>query len=411
MMMKSPKDGLLRVAAPFIAALFAWLAAVSPIVANLAAPAGRGAGATFEILQVGKTIYHHVQVRSVTARTLMISHAGGLSSIRLRDLSPELQVAFGYSPSAEAAADATLTAAQDEAEQKRSKEGPARAGAKRAPGNAQFDSLLQNFGQPPEIRPSVDLRPQFLDLALNVKNQGPRPSCAVFAIVSALEFQNAQLSGQAERFSEEYLVWATCKILNRTPRARPDADPAGAETENSEKLDGADEGFALPVVVTALRTYGIPLQSSMPYTFAKTIATADPPRAVLDEARNHRRVSVVPLPGRDQATRLANLIQALDAGIPVAIGLRWPSWRSLRTGYLSGQTPRAGDGHAVTIVGYENKTGAIKDTVFIFKNSWGVKWGAGGYGYATYGYLITNLGDTALLEVEPAPTQNAARRP
>ena len=68
-----------------------------------------------------------------------------------------------------------------------------------------------------------------------------------------------------------------------------------------------------------------------------------------------------------------------------------------------------GSGHAVTIVGYENKTGAIKDTVFIFKNSWGVKWGAGGYGFASYDYLERNLAETALLEVQPTGTRKPPR--
>ncbi len=380
------------------------LATASFATAAAAAAARLDVGATFETLQVGKIIYQHVEVRSLNARSLMIVHSGGLVSVRLRDLTPELQAAFGYNPAAEATADA----AQAVATQKQAKENAARSllsETKRSKVPTPFDNLLQSFGQSPEIRPNVDLRPKFFDLGLNVKNQGPRPSCAVFAIVSALEYQNAQLTGQAERFSEEYLVWATCKILKRPPRVRPDS--GGNETDDSSSLDNADEGFALSEVVTALRTYGIPLQASLPYSFAKTMA-ADPPPAVLDEARNHRRVSIVALPGRDQATRIANLIQALNAGVPVAVGLQWPAWQTLRTGYVSKQTPKAGTGHAVTVVGYENKTGAIADTVFIFKNSWGVKWGAGGYGYITYGYLNLNLGDTALLEVGPAENPKSA---
>src|SRR3954462_14653037 len=74
------------------------------VAAEVASPAKLGAGAAFETLQAGKTTYQNVKVRSVNARTLMISHAGGIASIRLRDLSPELQAAFGYDPEVEAAA-------------------------------------------------------------------------------------------------------------------------------------------------------------------------------------------------------------------------------------------------------------------------------------------------------------------
>ena len=88
----------LRCWAAIIAGLFAWLCVT---VADGQTPARLGAGATFDSLPAGKTTYQHVQVRSVNARTMMISHAGGIASVRLRDLSPELQAAFGYDPAAE----------------------------------------------------------------------------------------------------------------------------------------------------------------------------------------------------------------------------------------------------------------------------------------------------------------------
>lgn len=367
-----------------------------PFAADPIATQPLGAGAVFETLQIASgTVYRDVKVRSVNNRTLMISHAGGLAAVRLRDLPRDLQIAFGYSAEAEAAADAMLRQAQA-LQQKRIEEQLVlkKRSRQAASDSSEFDQLLQRFGRPVELTAGVDLRPRFFELALNVKNQGRRPSCAIFAIVSALEYQNALLSGRVERFSEEYLLWATCKTLNRAPRARPDM-PAGADEESPENLDNADEGFALSEVVTALRAYGIPLQESLPYSFLSTAPTPE----VMEEARNRRRVSVVALPGHDRSMVLANLIHALHAGVPVAVGMRWPAGRTMNTSYLNAQIPRDQGGHAVTIVGYENKTGAIGDTVFIFKNSWGAKWGAAGFGYATYRYLFNNLTDTALLEV------------
>lgn len=378
----------------------AGLGLIAPVSAFADEPANKRSivGATFDTLQVGKTTYQRVQVRSINARTLVISHSGGIASIRLRDLSAEQQAAFGYDPAADASAESALRDAQSRSEQERAKQAQLRTETtKTTTSAARLDRLMQSFGRPPEVRPNVDLRPKYFELGLNVKNQGIRPSCAVFAIVSALEFQNAQITGKPELFSEEYLLWATCKTLNRPPRVAPVDETAEPDSRGSKEVE--DEGFALSEVVTALRAYGIPLQTRMPYLFGRGKQVDDPPRDVVEEARAHQRVSVYALPGRDQPARLGNLVQALNEGVPVAVGMRWPPSRLLAGGYLSEQKPRTDGGHAVTLVGYENKTGVITDTVFIFKNSWGIRWGSGGYGYATYAYMTNNLMDAAVLEV------------
>ena len=106
------------------------------------------------------------------------------------------------------------------------------------------------------------------------------------------------------------------------------------------------------------------------------------------------------MPGRDAPARIDNIILALNAGTPVAVGLRWPNYRTVRTGFLSEQIPAAGIAHAVTFVGYENAGGQVENTVFVFKNSFGPIWGEGGYGRVTYSYLRNHLLVAALLEVE-----------
>ena len=71
------------------------------------------AGASLESLQAGATTYHHVKVLSINARTIMIMHSGGMASVRLRDLPPELQSRFGYNSAADATADAALQHANE----------------------------------------------------------------------------------------------------------------------------------------------------------------------------------------------------------------------------------------------------------------------------------------------------------
>lgn len=369
----------LRLAACFLLLAACGLAADAPITA----------GSHLDDLTVGAITYHQVVVRSVNVRTVMITHSGGMASIRLHDLSPEWQARFHYDAAAEAAADEAARNAPPPPPVVHRAKPPALKGPSR------IDALLLKFGQPATVQTEVDLRPRFFELELGVKSQGSRPSCAVFAIVSALEFQNAELAGKVEKFSEEYLIWAVRKTTRRLPAAN---SPAPAEAGES---DYQDEGFALGEVVAALRAYGIPLQASMPNTFgSKMNSIGDPAPAIVQEARNHQRVFVQQLPGRDRATLLNNLVQALNAGVPIAVGMNWPGTRVVN-GFIGAQKGAPDRGHAVTIVGYKSATGRIEDAYFIFKNSWGPRWGQGGYGTVTYGYLLHYLNDAILLEVQP----------
>jgi hypothetical protein len=359
-------------------------------------------GSTLDSLTAGQVTYTQVRIRTVSAQTVMIQHEGGIASLRLKDLPPALQQRFGYDADAAAAeaekqkaAAATAQAQRQSqlAEQKKAHAARLAARAAAVPEESPFDHLLGSFGQSPEVRDKVDLRSRYNELGLWIKNQGARPSCAVFAIVSALEYQSAELSSKAERFSEEYLLWAVRKTLNRAARVI-DNSTAG------EGLEPEDEGFALTEVVTALRSYGIVPRERVPYRHDGTPLETPTPE-IIAEARSSRRVSVHIIPGRDGATLTANVIHALNAGLPVPVGMAWPVEYNWRTGYLDRQRVHADGGHAVTLVGYTSKSGRLEDTVFTFKNSWGTRWGIDGYGSATYEFLSNHLHSAVLLEVLP----------
>ncbi|MFH1500131.1 MAG: C1 family peptidase [Verrucomicrobiota bacterium] len=348
-------------------------------------------GTRIESLPAGKRSYTDVTVRSVNAATVVITHSGGLASVPLSDLPAEWQRRFDYDP---AAAEAAI-----EATKSRPVESPTTAlpstTANRA--TTPLEDLLLSLGEPATLRKDVDLRSRFFEYGLYPKDQGRRPSCSVFAVVSALEFQNATLVGQAEKFSEEYLIWATRKVLGQTRPA------AVAETEDEETAQ--DAGFSLSEVVTALRTYGVPRQSDMPNTFGSSMRDiAEPDAGLIEQARSVRQVAIHRIPARENAQAINGLVHALNAGVPPAVGLRWPHERSIRNGYLSRQQPVEGYAHAVTLVGYRCETGRIEDAVFIFKNSWGPRWGQGGFGMATWEYLHNNLQVAVVLDVQTGGT-------
>ena len=379
-----------------------WLTAPTPLAAaDSTLIASPHAGETFAELRVGTRTYTQVVVRTVSARTLSFTHAGGLASVNLRELSPELQTHFGYDPAAAAAAERLLEEKTAEMLRRQRAEKQREQVHRTAVLQSKYERLIQTFGTAPAVRPEVDLRPRFFQLNLFVKDQGLRPSCSVFAVVSALEYLNAELSGNAEKLSEEYLIWATRKATHRTA-APGDATAETATAPEPTNADKKDAGFSLGDVVTALRGYGIPLQSSMPNTFGLKMGDiADPAPSIVEEARSRRRVSIHGIPGTDTATAIANLVHALNAGIPIPIGLRWPHYSTLRTGYLNEQKPILDYAHAVTLVGYRCPTGKLADTIFVFKNSYGHAWGQAGYGFVSARYLLTNLLGAALIEMQP----------
>lgn len=344
-------------------------------------------GDRLEVLEVGEKKYEDVVIRSISARTVLFTHRGGMASVKLADLPQAWRRGFGYDPVAEQASDLAQERGRRERQARLAKAAAARKAAKENQAKSKFERALRAFGNPAKLpKDGVDLRPRFRELGLYAKDQGRRPSCAVFAVVSAMEFIHAENTGRVDKFSEEYLIWATMKSINRPVE------------ERMRTGDDADSGFALTEVVTALRSYGIPLHSSMPNTIGRRTNTVDePPAETIAEARARTQGAVHRVPGRDNATRLNNIVQALNAGLPVTIGTGWPQFHNMRAALLNTQNPSYS--HAVTLVGYRCSTGRLEDATFIFKNSWGPRWGANGYGYATYAYLVQHLHTAVMLEI------------
>jgi len=54
------------------------------------------------------------------------------------------------------------------------------------------------------------------------------------------------------------------------------------------------------------------------------------------------------------------------------------------------------------LVGYESTNGQVDGLRFVFKNSYGIRWGTGGYGFAEIEYLRRHLYDAVVLEMRPS---------
>ncbi|WOO41261.1 C1 family peptidase [Rubellicoccus peritrichatus] len=343
-----------------------------------------GAIAEFAELKANGVIYRKVVVTQVTEQAIIIRHSRGIAQVLLKDLKPELQKQFGYDSER---VEAYL--ADREKREQRALKKVTTAQRTPSPSSTPADRVLASFGTHPDYKERVDLRPDFTALKLHTKDQGRRPSCAVFAVVGALEFENAKTADQPEKFSEEYLIWATRESLGIRSEADKDFDP---------NQDG-DLGFSLIEVVQALRSYGILDSASMPNTFGKSMAAIEEPdEKLISDARTRRKVSSYFITGRGNEAKVDNIVHALNENIPVVIGLGWPNSATLRSApILSKQKPLYG--HAVTLVGYKNESGDPSEMLFQFKNSWGTGWGINGHGWITREYLEKNLNSAAFLEV------------
>lgn len=335
-----------------------------------------------ETWDAGEVTYENVRIREITPATVTIFHAGGIAQLQLQDLPWDLQKRFNYE--AETAEQwRSSEARRIEEEITAAREATAATRDRIARENSR---KARRSSQPKVISPDqvvfheeVDLRPRYREMGLFLKNQGRRPSCSIFALVSALEYEQGQMSGRAERLSEEFLIWATLQMHPGIP---------------------LDTAFSFTEVITALQTYGVPTHTEMPNTYGKGMARIEPEASVITSARERR--SAIPVWFRsDDPHLIERLVSVLNQEKPIVIGVRWPSWHRLRRNFLlDTQPPLEGAGHAVTLIGYRNPSGDPEATTFIFRNSYGNQWGNGGCGLISAEYLQRNLLGAFFMKVE-----------
>jgi C1A family cysteine protease len=208
-------------------------------------------------------------------------------------------------------------------------------------------------GAPDVIDHTCDLLP--------VRDQGRRGTCLAFAATAVHEHARRLRRGTASsELSVELLFWR-CKQLDGAP--------------------GRD-GTIFTAARDALGDPGQCAETLWPYDPTRSHANgyAPPPAATQPEQLRRSTSGVLPATV-DSATA------ALRKGTTVLVGIElWDAFYECRTSWL--QAPdRDIDGarHAVCLVGVDDARSLIK-----LRNSWGTRWGDGGYAW---------LGATALAAV------------
>ncbi|MBN2451061.1 MAG: C1 family peptidase [Lentisphaeria bacterium] len=258
--------------------------------------------------------------------------------------------------------------------------------------------LAAGGGAGEELPSGVDLRPQFAALGLTPKSQGRRGCCSLFAITGLLEFEHARRAdGEATRFSEEFLNWASHRSNGR-----------------------ATDGSFFADAVRGVAMFGICREALMPYAAVYAPGT-EPSSEALADALGRRRLRACWIKRWDVRSgmteaMLAEIRRQLAGGHPVAIGMRWPRKEQYDPQHvLAVPGPEdVFDGHSVILVGYDDRRPGERGGAFLFRNSSGGAWRDGGYAWLPYAYAEAYGNDALSVRVaegEPWPSNRGACRP
>lgn len=156
---------------------------------------------------------------------------------------------------------------------------------------------------------------------------------------------------------------------------------------NERLIEGTvmhDSGAELRNGMKAINRWGICSEQSWSYDISKF--RVKPSRAAYNEASRKKIIDYARIP-----QSLTHLKSVLAQNDPFVFGFSvYESFESdqvAQTGIMSMPNPRENmmGGHAVLAVGYDDSR-----SVFIIRNSWGVRWGDKGYFYMPYSFITDN---------------------
>ncbi|MEI1420937.1 C1 family peptidase [Bacillus cabrialesii] len=214
------------------------------------------------------------------------------------------------------------------------------------------DLIMEGFLPLVLLTPEID----YSTNKVEVRFQGTKDTCVGFAFAAMKEYQELKEHKRYIQFSPLYL-YQKCKEVDNIP----------------------DEGTHPRVAVKILHKEGICEESYHPYKTEEGI----PPLPGAEENALQYRIHAYA-----QLTNVQAMKRSLSVNGPFVAGLPYVMTDWLVTASIDGMIPmpqnesKLRTGHAICIVGYDDDK-----QVFKFQNSWGPKWGDGGFGYLPYDYM------------------------
>ena len=223
----------------------------------------------------------------------------------------------------------------------------------------------------------VDLRPW----CSPIENQGALGSCTANAGVGIVEYFERRAYGKHIDASRLFLYKTTRNMLHWT----------------------GDTGAFLRSTMGALVLFGVPPEEYWQYVVADF--DKEPPAFCYAFAQNYQALRYYRLdpPTTPGDVVLARVKTNLSAGLPSMFG--FTVYNSYTQANTTGKIPypTAGErivgGHAIVAVGYDDNmkiknsnAGAVETKgALLIRNSWGGGWGAAGYGWLPYEYVLKRL--------------------
>jgi hypothetical protein len=247
------------------------------------------------------------------------------------------------------------------------------------------------------IAPEVDLRPGIEKLGLNVRDQGSRGTCSVFATTFLIEYHAARTQKlDGLDLSEEYLNWAKNQA-------------------NKTDVDGGK----FTDIIRGYQEFGMVPQSDMPNEATFTPKhPATPQKSLIAAGKSFSRFRFKFIKEWNNQkgmsdSELEATKAALKSGRPVATGIWWLARfetvmvdqvplvkeypRSANKNSDASKNPMF-DGHSIDLVGFHEGKEFPGGGYFVFRNSFGPRFGHDGYGFLSFDYMRNYSNDAIVIQ-------------